>query len=132
MAGSATTPFPSAPSMAPAKKTVNPAQKRKEAPTEDPTPKRTRQTKARKAPGAPDGEGAVAAPSQTISERSVPLSGGTEGSAHHSAQENVITDGEADTPTNRGAAALNCAKDSDAEDSEEELSEHPILLMLFK
>jgi hypothetical protein len=61
----------------------------------------------------------------------VSLSGGTEGSAHHSTQENVITDGEADTLTDRGAATSNRAKDSDPEDSEEELGEHPILLKLF-
>jgi hypothetical protein len=125
-------PHASAKSHASAKKTVNPAQKRKEAPTEIPDPKQLRQTNAQRAAGTPDGEGVAAAPSQTISERSVPLRGGTEGSAHHSAQENIITDGEANTLTDPGPATSNRAKDSDAENSEEELSESPILLILCR
>jgi hypothetical protein len=71
-------------------------------------------------------------PSQTIPEISVPLSGRAEGSADHSAQETVITNGEANTPTHPGPASSNHAEESDAENSEEELGECPMLFVLCR
>ena len=105
-----------------AKKTVKLTQKHKEAsfPTENPAPKWSRQAKVTRVTGTLEIDPEPTALSQTRTEQSVPLTGGTERSAHHSAHNNVIIDGDGDgnTATNPSAA-----EPSDAEDSEEELGD---------
>ena len=107
-----------------AKKTVKSTQKRKEAssPTEDTAPTQPRQAKVTRVSGTPEIDAVPAALSQTRTEQSVPLTGGTERSAHHSTHDNVITDGDSNTATNPGAA-----ESPDAKNSKEELSERPFL-----